>query len=65
MEEINEWSDAKKPSWSFACIRVVLASSMIASALKDDLCPKSGKKLKLIGYSIKHKKLQKITKLLN
>ena len=40
MDEINEWSDAKNPSWSFACIRVVLASSMIASGLKDDLYPK-------------------------
>jgi hypothetical protein len=50
MEEINEWNDAKGPSWSFASICVTLASSMIASALKDDLCPKSGKKLKLINY---------------
>jgi hypothetical protein len=33
---------------------------MIASALKDDLGPKSGKKRKLIGYSIKHKKLTKL-----
>ncbi|MBO1223922.1 MAG: hypothetical protein JYX80_05800 [Candidatus Scalindua sediminis] len=64
MDEINEWSEAKKPYWSFASTCVTLASSMIASALKDDLYPKSGKKRKLIGYSIKHKKLQNITKLL-
>ncbi len=57
MDEINEWSDAKKPSRSFASICVTLASSMIASALKEDLCPKSGKRLKLIGYSIIHKKV--------
>ncbi|MFQ5713220.1 MAG: hypothetical protein ACE5GU_04255 [Candidatus Scalinduaceae bacterium] len=50
-DEINERSDAKKPSRSFASICVFSASSMIASALKDDLCPKSGKKLKLINYA--------------
>jgi hypothetical protein len=50
MKEINEWDDAKKTSWSFASICVTLGSSMIASALKDDLCPKSGKKLKFIDY---------------
>ncbi len=60
MDEINEWSDAKRPSRSFACIRVVLASSMTASALKEDLCPKSGKRLKLMGYSIIHKNYQVI-----
>jgi hypothetical protein len=60
MDEINERSEAKIPYWSFAYIRVTLASSMIASALKDDLGPKSGKKRKLIGYSIKHKKLTKL-----
>jgi hypothetical protein len=64
-DEINEWSDAVKPGGSFVSICVTLASSMIASALKDDLYPKSGKKRKFIGYSIKHKKLQKITKFLN
>ncbi|MFQ5713217.1 MAG: hypothetical protein ACE5GU_04240 [Candidatus Scalinduaceae bacterium] len=50
MEEINERSDDKKPSWSFASICVTLASSFIASALKDDFCPKSGKRLKVISY---------------
>jgi hypothetical protein len=50
MDEINEWDDAKEPSWSFAYICVALASFMIASALKDDVCPKSGKRLKLINY---------------
>jgi hypothetical protein len=60
MDEINERSEAKKPYWSFAYIRVILASFMIASALKDDLYPKSGKKRKLTGYSIKHKKLTKL-----
>ena len=65
VEEINEWSDAKKPSRSFASICVTLASSMIASALKDDLYPKPGKRLKLMGYSTTHKKLQKVIKLLS
>ncbi len=60
MDEINERSEAKIPYWSFAYIRVILASSMTASGLKDDLCLKSGKKRKLIGYSIIHKNFKKL-----
>jgi hypothetical protein len=46
MDAIDEWDDAKEPSWSFAYICVTLASFMIASALKDDLCPKTRKEIK-------------------
>jgi hypothetical protein len=60
MDEINKWSVAVKPGWSFASTCVTLASSMIASALKEDLYPKSGKKRKLIGYSIIHNNFKKL-----
>ncbi len=57
---INNRYDANEPSWFFAYIRVTSASSMIASALKDDLYSKSGEKWKLIGYSIIHKNFKKL-----
>ncbi len=49
---ISNRYDANDPFRSFASICVTLASFMIASALKDDLCPKIRKEIE--AYQLRY-----------